>query len=98
MGKSVVRIEPLGVAAILTAWNSNAGSICIKLARIGYGEMTTNIALEAATLILKPGSLTAYFLRGLVLMVPSVCKEYPCKTIPSVALRLAAVSKLSEID
>jgi aldehyde dehydrogenase (NAD+) len=32
MGKSVVRYEPLGVAGILTAWNSNSGSICIKLA------------------------------------------------------------------
>jgi aldehyde dehydrogenase (NAD+) len=32
VGASTVVLTPLGVSAILTAWNSNVGSICIKLA------------------------------------------------------------------
>lgn len=50
MGKSVVRYEPLGVAAILTAWNSNAGSICIKLAAAIAAGCTT---------VIKPSELSA---------------------------------------
>lgn len=50
MGKSVVRFEPLGVAAILTAWNSNSGSICIKLAAAIAAGCTT---------VIKPSELSA---------------------------------------
>lgn len=32
VGESKVVLEPLGVTAILTAWNSNSGSIAVKLA------------------------------------------------------------------
>jgi aldehyde dehydrogenase (NAD+) len=50
MGNSVVRFEPLGVAAILTAWNSNSGSICIKLAAAIAAGCTT---------VIKPSELSA---------------------------------------
>ncbi|HET6252943.1 MAG TPA: aldehyde dehydrogenase family protein [Puia sp.] len=50
MGKSVVRYEPLGVAAILTAWNSNSGSICIKLAAAISAGCTT---------VIKPSEMSA---------------------------------------
>ena len=50
MGRSVVRFEPLGVAAILTAWNSNSGSICIKLAAAIAAGCTT---------VIKPSELSA---------------------------------------
>jgi aldehyde dehydrogenase (NAD+) len=50
MGKSIVRFEPLGVAAILTAWNSNSGSICIKLAAAIAAGCTT---------VIKPSELSA---------------------------------------
>jgi len=50
MGKSVVRFEPLGVAAILTAWNSNSGSICIKLAAAIAAGCTT---------VIKPSEFSA---------------------------------------
>jgi aldehyde dehydrogenase (NAD+) len=50
MGKSVVRYEPLGVAAILTAWNSNSGSICIKLAAAIAAGCTT---------VIKPSEFSA---------------------------------------
>tara|TARA_R110002051_G_scaffold15064_2_gene47637 strand:+ start:28709 stop:30124 length:1416 start_codon:yes stop_codon:yes gene_type:complete len=32
VGNSLVVLEPVGVTVILTAWNSSAGSICVKLA------------------------------------------------------------------
>src|SRR5258707_6840116 len=50
MGKSVVRYEPLGVAAILTAWNSNSGSICVKLAAAIAAGCTT---------VIKPSEFSA---------------------------------------
>jgi len=50
IGKSVVRYEPLGVAAILTAWNSNSGSICIKLAAAIAAGCTT---------VIKPSEFSA---------------------------------------
>ncbi len=50
MGNSVVRFEPLGIAAILTAWNSNSGSICIKLAAAIAAGCTT---------VIKPSELSA---------------------------------------
>ena len=50
MGKSIVRYEPLGVAAILTAWNSNSGSICIKLAAAIAAGCTT---------VVKPSEFSA---------------------------------------
>jgi len=50
MGRSVVRYEPLGVAAILTAWNSNSGSICIKLAAAIAAGCTT---------VIKPSEFSA---------------------------------------
>jgi aldehyde dehydrogenase (NAD+) len=50
IGKSVVRYEPLGVAAIMTAWNSNSGSICIKLAAAIAAGCTT---------VIKPSEFSA---------------------------------------
>ena len=50
MGNATVRMEPLGVAALLTPWNSNAGSICSKLA----------MAIAAGcTSVIKPSEMSA---------------------------------------
>ncbi len=49
-GASKVMMEPLGVAAILTAWNSNSGSISVKLAA----------AIAAGcTVVIKPSEFSA---------------------------------------
>jgi aldehyde dehydrogenase (NAD+) len=49
-GQSTVVMEPLGVVAILTSWNSNSGSICVKLAA----------AIAAAcTTVIKPSEFSA---------------------------------------
>lgn len=50
VGDSHVILEPIGVTAILTAWNSSAGSICVKLAAA--------IAAGCAVVI-KPSELSA---------------------------------------
>lgn len=50
MGRSIVRFEPVGVAALLTAWNSNSGSICIKLAAAIAAGCTT---------VIKPSEMSA---------------------------------------
>ncbi|MET4084198.1 aldehyde dehydrogenase (NAD+) [Pedobacter sp. UYP30] len=51
VGKSNVILEPVGVTAILTSWNANAGSICVKLAA----------AIAAGcTAIIKPSELSAW--------------------------------------
>ncbi|PZF71907.1 aldehyde dehydrogenase family protein [Taibaiella soli] len=50
IGQSKLYLTPLGVTAILTAWNSNAGSICVKLAA----------AIAAGcTSVIKPSELSA---------------------------------------
>ncbi|AXY72578.1 aldehyde dehydrogenase family protein [Paraflavitalea soli] len=50
VGGSTVVMEPLGVEAILTAWNSNSGSICVKLAA----------AIAAGcTVVIKPSEFSA---------------------------------------
>lgn len=51
VGASKVIQEPLGVAAILTAWNSNSGSISVKLAA----------AIAAGcTVVIKPSEFSAW--------------------------------------
>lgn len=51
VGASKVILEPLGVAAILTAWNSNSGSISVKLAA----------AIAAGcTVVIKPSEFSAW--------------------------------------
>ena len=50
VGDSTVIMEPLGVAAILTAWNSNSGSICVKLAAAIASGCTT---------VIKPSEFSA---------------------------------------
>ncbi|MBP0902218.1 aldehyde dehydrogenase family protein [Mariniflexile gromovii] len=50
VGNSRVVMEPVGVTVILTAWNSSAGSICVKLAA----------AIAAGcTVIIKPSEFSA---------------------------------------
>jgi len=50
IGTSKLYLTPVGVTAILTAWNSNAGSICVKLAA----------AIAAGcTAVIKPSELSA---------------------------------------
>lgn len=57
MGSASVRLEPLGVAALITPWNSNAGSICSKLAA----------AIAAGcTSVIKPSEMSALQTRILV--------------------------------
>jgi aldehyde dehydrogenase (NAD+) len=43
VGNSQVVLTPVGVTAILTAWNSNAGSVCVKLAAAIAAGCTTVI-------------------------------------------------------
>ena len=50
VGDSTVIMEPLGVTAILTAWNSNSGSICVKLAAAIAAGCTT---------VIKPSEFSA---------------------------------------
>src|SRR5258705_13193480 len=50
VGDSTVIMEPLGITAILTAWNSNSGSICIKLAAAIAAGCTT---------VIKPSEFSA---------------------------------------
>ncbi|WP_298739693.1 aldehyde dehydrogenase family protein [uncultured Chitinophaga sp.] len=50
MGQSVVRLEPVGVAGIITPWNASNGFICSKLA--------TAIA-AGCTVVIKPSELSA---------------------------------------
>jgi len=51
VGASQVIMEPLGVVAILTAWNSNSGSISVKLAA----------AIAAGcTVVIKPSEFSAW--------------------------------------
>lgn len=51
VGNSHVVLEPVGVTVILTAWNSNAGSICVKLAA----------AIAAGcTVVIKPSEFSAW--------------------------------------
>ena len=49
-GDSTVRLEPVGISVLITPWNSNAGSICSKLA----------MAIAAGcTSVVKPSELSA---------------------------------------
>ena len=50
IGSADVRMEPVGVAALVTPWNSNAGFICTKLA--------TAIA-AGCTAVIKPSEMSA---------------------------------------
>ncbi|MCS3802164.1 aldehyde dehydrogenase family protein [Niastella sp. OAS944] len=43
IGKSKLSMVPVGVTAIMTAWNANAGSICVKLAAAIAAGCTTVI-------------------------------------------------------
>ncbi len=49
MGTSTVMMEPVGVAALITPWNSTAGSICSKLAMAIAAGCTT---------VIKPSELS----------------------------------------
>lgn len=49
MGTSTVLMEPIGVAALITPWNSTAGSICSKLAMAIAAGCTT---------VIKPSELS----------------------------------------
>ena len=49
MGTSTVVMEPIGVAALITPWNSTAGSICSKLAMAIAAGCTT---------VIKPSALS----------------------------------------
>lgn len=50
LGSAEIQMEPLGVVAAITPWNSNYGSICSKLA----------LAIAAgATFVIKPSELSA---------------------------------------
>jgi aldehyde dehydrogenase (NAD+) len=50
MGTAEVKMEPLGVAGLITPWNSNAGFIC--------GKLATAIAAGSTTVI-KPSEMSA---------------------------------------
>jgi aldehyde dehydrogenase (NAD+) len=50
MGSASVRLEPLGVAALITPWNSNAGSICSKL---------SSAIAAGCTAVVKPSEMSA---------------------------------------
>ncbi|WP_370900102.1 aldehyde dehydrogenase family protein [Chryseobacterium gossypii] len=50
VGTSLLTLVPVGVAAILTSWNSNSGSICVKLAAAIAAGCTT---------VIKPSELSA---------------------------------------
>lgn len=49
IGKSQLVLTPIGVTAIMTAWNSNSGSICVKLAAAVAAGCTT---------VIKPSELS----------------------------------------
>ncbi len=49
-GKTTVTFEPVGVAGLITAWNSNALFICFKLASAIAAGCTT---------VVKPSELSA---------------------------------------
>lgn len=49
-GKSKVILEPVGVTAIFTSWNSNAGAICVKLAAV---------IAAGCTAVIKPSEMSA---------------------------------------
>jgi aldehyde dehydrogenase (NAD+) len=50
MGTAEVKMEPLGVAGLITPWNSNAGFIC--------GKLATAIA-AGSTAVIKPSEMSA---------------------------------------
>jgi aldehyde dehydrogenase (NAD+) len=49
-GKTTVTLEPVGVAALITAWNANALFICLKLA---------SAVAAGCTVVIKPSELSA---------------------------------------
>ncbi len=49
-GKTTVSLEPVGVAGLITAWNSNALFICLKLA---------SAVAAGCTVVVKPSELSA---------------------------------------
>lgn len=50
IGKSRISLVPVGVTAIMTAWNANSGSICVKLAAAIAAGCTT---------VIKPSEMSA---------------------------------------
>jgi aldehyde dehydrogenase (NAD+) len=50
MGTAEVKMEPIGVAGLITPWNSNAGFIC--------GKLATAIA-AGSTVVIKPSEMSA---------------------------------------
>lgn len=50
IGKSKISLVPVGVTVIMTAWNANSGSICVKLAAAIAAGCTT---------VIKPSELSA---------------------------------------
>lgn len=80
IGKSRLSMVPVGVTAIMTAWNANAGSICVKLAAAIAAGCTTVIkpsemsSLQTQVLVecfdkagLSPGIINVVHGRGDVL-------------------------------
>jgi aldehyde dehydrogenase (NAD+) len=49
-GKTTVTLEPVGVAALITAWNANALFVCLKLA---------SAVAAGCTVVVKPSELSA---------------------------------------
>src|SRR5580700_2110441 len=49
-GKTIVTLEPVGVAGLITAWNANALFICLKLA---------SAVAAGCTVVLKPSELSS---------------------------------------
>jgi aldehyde dehydrogenase (NAD+) len=56
-GKTTVTLEPVGVAALITAWNANALFICLKLA---------SAVAAGCTVVIKPSELSSLQTRVLV--------------------------------
>jgi len=56
-GKTTVTLEPVGVAALITAWNANALFICLKLA---------SAVAAGCTVVLKPSEMSPLQTRTMV--------------------------------
>jgi aldehyde dehydrogenase (NAD+) len=56
-GKTMVTLEPVGVAGLITAWNANALFICLKLA---------SAVAAGCTVVLKPSEMSALQTRAMV--------------------------------
>jgi len=56
-GKTTVTLEPVGVAALITAWNANALFICLKLA---------SAVAAGCTVVLKPSEMSSLQTRVMI--------------------------------